>query len=65
MQCQKTAFRQEKFYLMTKALYDSEEMWKEFRNFSETRIPISTNGDKISATDWKKHFENLHSENRE
>ena len=38
---------------------------KRGKNFSETRIPISTNGGKISATDWKKHFENLHSENRE
>ena len=65
MQCQKIAYRHEKFDVMDKSMHDSEKMWKEFRKFSETRAPRSTIDEKISASEWKTHFETLHSENRE
>ena len=61
----KSNFRQEKFENMDKALSDSEELWKNFKSFSENRLPKSTVTEKISAKDWKSHFENLHSESRD
>ena len=65
MQVKKTAFRQQNFDSMDKALSYNEELWKNLKNFSETRMPKSTVTEKISAQKWKNHFKNLHSENRE
>ena len=48
-----------------KALSDNEEPWKQFKNFSENRMPKSTVSEKISAQNWKNHFQKLHSETRE
>ncbi len=50
---------------MDKALSDSEELWKQFKSFGENRMPKSAVTGKISADDWKSHFENLHSESRD
>ena len=50
---------------MDKALSDNEELWKQFKNFSENRMPKITVSEKISAKNWKNHFEKLHSETRE
>ena len=50
---------------MDKALSDSEELWKQFKIFGENRMPKSAVTGKISAEDWKSHFENLHSESRD
>ena len=39
---------------------------KNFKSFSENRLPKSTvTAEKIYAKDWKSHFENLHSESRD
>ena len=39
---------------------------EKFQKFkSENRLPKSTVTEKISAKDWKLHFENLHSESRD
>ena len=59
----KCAYRQDKFDLIDKSLHDSEKMWKEFHKFSEIRAPRSTIDEKISASEWKTHYETLHSEN--
>ena len=61
----RSAFRQEKFDNMDKALFDNEELWKQFKSFSENRMPKSTVSEKISAQDWKNHFQKLHSETRD
>ena len=61
----KSSFRQEKFDSMDKALSDSDELWKQFKSFAENRMPKSAVTAKISAEDWKSHFENLHSESRD
>jgi hypothetical protein len=61
----RSAFRQEKFDNMDKALFDNEELWKQFKNFSENRMPKSTVSEKISAQNWKNHFQKLHSETRD
>ena len=42
----RSAFRQEKFDNMDKALSDNEELWKQFKNFSENRMPKSTVSEK-------------------
>ena len=47
---------------MGKALFDNEELWKQFKNFSENRMPKSKFSEKISAQDQKNHFQKLHSE---
>ena len=52
----RSAFRQEKFDTMDKALFDNEELWKQFKNFSEIGMPKSKVSEKISAQDWKNHF---------
>ena len=61
----RTAFREDTFAKMNDSLHDGEKMWDEFRKFSETRSPKSGIDEKISAMEWKTHFENLHTENRE
>ena len=43
---------------------DNEELWKQFKHFSENRMPKCTASEKISAQNWKNHFQNLHSETR-
>ncbi len=50
---------------MDKALHDNDELWKQFKSFSESRMANSTVTERISAQSWKNHFENLHSESRE
>ena len=60
----KSAFHQEKFDNMDKSLSDNEELWKQFKNFSENRMPKSTVSEKISAQHCKNHFQKLHSETR-
>ena len=60
----RSAFRQEKFDNMDKALFDNEELWKQFKNFREPNAK-NTVSEKISAHDWKNHFQKLHSENRD
>ena len=61
----RSAFRHEKFDNMDKAIFENEELWKQFKNFSENRMPKSTVSEKISAENWKNHFQNLHSETRD
>ena len=46
-------------------LSDSDELWKQFKSFAENRMPKNAVTAKISAEDWKSHFENLHSESRD
>ena len=53
----RSAFRQEKFDNMDKALFDTEELWKQFKHFSENRMPKCTASEKISAQNWKKNFQ--------
>ena len=65
MQIKKICLSPKKFYNMDKALFDNEELWKQFKNFSENRMPKSTVSEKISTHDWKNHFQKLHSENRD
>ena len=50
---------------MDKALSDNEDLWKQFKNFSENPMPKSTVSEKISAKNSKNHFEKLHSETRD
>ena len=38
----RSAFRQETFDNMDKALFDNEELWKQLKNFSENRMAKST-----------------------
>ena len=47
---------------MDKALSDNEELWKQFKNFSENRMPKSTDLGKISAQNGKNQLKKLHSE---
>ena len=61
----KSSFLKETFDGMSTALNDTENFWKEFRKFSDKRLPKSTITDKISANDWKSYFESLHTENRD
>ena len=61
----KTKKSSKKFDSMDKALSDSDELWKQFKSFAENRMPKSAVTAKISAEDWKSHFENLHSESRD
>ena len=44
---------------------DSSDFWKKYKNFSENRLPKSTFDDNISPSEWKNHFENLHTEKRD
>ena len=61
----RSAFRQERFDKMDKALFDNEELLKQFKHFSENRMPKCTASEKISAKNWKNHFKNFHSETRD
>ena len=61
----KSSFRQKTIESMDKVLSDNDELWKQFKSFSETRLPKNTVTEKNSAQDWKSHFENLHSESRD
>ena len=61
----RSAFRQEKFDNMEKAIFDNEELWKQFKHFNENRMTKCTASEKISAQNWKNHFQNLYSETRD
>ena len=60
----RTSFRQDSFDKMNKMINNSEELWKNFKSFSENRKPKNQVTDKISAEDWLNHFKNLHTEFR-
>ena len=64
-QSKKSSFLKDTFDGMNTALNDTENFWKDFRKFSDKRLPKSTITDKISANDWKSYFESVHTENRE
>ena len=55
----RSAFRQEKFDNMDKALFDNEELWKQFKNFSENRMPKSTVSEKYLPKIGKITFKNF------
>ena len=61
----RAAFREESFKDMQKSIHDSENLWKKFKTFSECRVPKSTVTEKITADEWKNHFQKLHTESRE
>ena len=61
----KSMFLNKTFDGLNTALHDTENFWKEFRQFSDKRLPNTTITDKISADEWKKYFETLHTENRD
>ena len=60
----RAGFSNKTFENMENAIDHNEELWKQFKTFSETRLPKATVTEKIHANSWKAHFQKLHTETR-